>query len=97
LYWPWPWLDAGLFRRKNHTFYLNPALEMLKAFLDTKQHGGYIKILPGNHGSFMTRELVESLCQEMAEQLPGGCLEYRKFQAAKREEVPANCGSIHDE
>lgn len=54
------------------TFYLNPALEMLKAFLDTKQHGGYIKILPGNHGSFMTNELVESLYQEMAEQFTIG-------------------------
>lgn len=54
------------------TFYLNPALEMLKAFLDTKDHGGYIKILPGNHGSFMSDELVESMYQEMADQFEKG-------------------------
>jgi len=54
------------------TFYLNPALEMLKTFLDTKDHGGYVKILPGNHGDFMTEELVRSLYQEMADQFEAG-------------------------
>ncbi len=50
------------------TFYLNPALEMLKTFLDTKDHGGYVEILPGNHGSFMTKELRKRIYQEMADQ-----------------------------
>jgi hypothetical protein len=50
------------------TFYLNPALEMMKAFLDTRDHGGYVEILPGNHGSFMTDELLHRLYQEMADQ-----------------------------
>jgi hypothetical protein len=54
------------------TFYLNPSLDLLKGFLDGKNHGGYVKIVPGDHGSFMTDELIASLYQEMAEQFAIG-------------------------
>ena len=50
------------------TFYLNPALEMLQAFLATRDHGGYVEILPGNHGSFMTKEFRQRIYQEIADQ-----------------------------
>lgn len=50
------------------TFYLEPALHHLKAFLDPLDHGGYVEILPGDHGSFMTRELRARIDLEMAEQ-----------------------------
>jgi hypothetical protein len=54
------------------TFYLEPALDHLKAFLDPLDHGGYVEILPGDHGSFMTRELRERIDREMAEQFSNG-------------------------
>ena len=50
------------------TFYLNPALELLQAFLATKDHGGYVEIVPGNHGSFMTKEMRQRIYQEIADQ-----------------------------
>jgi hypothetical protein len=50
------------------TFYLNPALELLQTFLATKDHGGYVEILPGNHGSFMTKKLRQRIYQEIADQ-----------------------------
>lgn len=50
------------------TFYLNPALEMLKTFLDTKDHVGYVEIVPGNHGSFMTKKMRQRIYQEIADQ-----------------------------
>lgn len=50
------------------TFYLEPALIMLKEFLDTQDHGGYVKILPGNHGSFFSDELWHMIHLEMADQ-----------------------------
>ena len=50
------------------TFYLNPSLQLLKDFLDTKDHGGYIEILPGNHGSFRTKEFNQRIWQEIADQ-----------------------------
>lgn len=49
------------------TFYLEPALEHLKAFLDTKAHGGTVEILPGDHGSFMTDAVRARIWKEMAE------------------------------
>lgn len=51
------------------TFYLEPALELLKAFLDTQDHGGRVEILPGDHGSFMTDAFRTRLDEEMAAQL----------------------------
>jgi hypothetical protein len=54
------------------TFYLEPALYHLKAFLDPLDHGGYVEILPGDHGSFLTRELRERIDREMARQFSGG-------------------------
>lgn len=49
------------------TYYLEDALEMLQAFLDTRDHGGYVKILTGNHGSFMNDELFYQFYREMAD------------------------------
>jgi hypothetical protein len=51
------------------TFYLEPALELLKAFLDTRDHGGSVEILPGDLGSFMTDAFRTRLDEEMAAQL----------------------------
>jgi hypothetical protein len=50
------------------TFYLNPALELLRDFLATRDHGGYAEILPGDHGSFLTGEIRERIQQEIADQ-----------------------------
>ena len=32
------------------TFYLNPAVERLRDFLSTTDYGGYVEIVPGDHG-----------------------------------------------
>ena len=48
-------------------FYLEPAVQYLKDFLEGTDFGGYVEIYPGNHGSFMTRELQERMAQEMAD------------------------------
>jgi hypothetical protein len=49
------------------SFYLNHALELLEEFLESKDHGGYVEILPGSHGSFLTEEVEERIYREMAE------------------------------
>jgi len=49
------------------TYYLEDALELLKSFLDTKDHGGYVKILTGDHGTFLNDELIYQFYREMAE------------------------------
>lgn len=54
------------------TFYLEPALYHLKAFLDPLDHGGYVEIHPGDHGSFFTSELRARIDREMAEQFSAG-------------------------
>jgi hypothetical protein len=41
---------------------------MLQAFLATRDHGGYVEILPGNHGSFITKEFRQRIYQEIADQ-----------------------------
>jgi len=51
------------------TFYLEPAVERLKAFLDTTDHGGYVEILPGDHGSFYDAEFKARIYREIAEQV----------------------------
>jgi hypothetical protein len=54
------------------SFYLDPAVRRLKAFLDTTDFGGYVEILPGDHGSFRTAELRSRLERELAEQFELG-------------------------
>ena len=48
------------------TFYLDPAVEYLRDFLAGKDHGGYVEILPGDHGSVMTEALRERIEREIA-------------------------------
>ena len=47
-------------------FYLETSLRMLKDFLDRQDHGGYVEIHPGDHGSFLTPELIRRMNAEMA-------------------------------
>lgn len=47
-------------------FYLELALRELKDFLDEQDHGGYVEIHPGDHGSFRTPELMMRIYEEMA-------------------------------
>jgi hypothetical protein len=54
------------------TFYLETAVEGLRDFLMTTDYEGYVEILPGNHGSFRTREFEDRLNQEMAECFAAG-------------------------
>ena len=49
-------------------YYLELALKKLDDFLDDKDHGGYIEIHPGDHGSFRTPELMMRIYEEMHEQ-----------------------------
>lgn len=49
------------------TFYLDGAVELLRDFLKTTSHGGYVEIVPGDHGSMMTEELRERIEREVAE------------------------------
>ncbi len=50
------------------SFYLDPAVQLLRDFLSTKDHGGYVEILPGDHGSVMTERVKDRILKEMAEQ-----------------------------
>ena len=54
------------------TFYLETAVEGLRDFLMTTDYEGYVEILPGNHGSFRTREFEDRLNQQMAECFAAG-------------------------
>lgn len=54
------------------TFYLNPATELLRDFLATTDYGGYVEILPGDHGSFLTEKIRERIQREMAAQFAAG-------------------------
>jgi hypothetical protein len=47
-------------------YYLEISLRMLQEFLDDKDHGGYIEIHPGDHGSFLTPEVIRRMYEEMA-------------------------------
>jgi hypothetical protein len=51
------------------TFYLDPAVVLLKDFLDTVPHGGYVELHPGDHGSVITPALRQRIRREMADQL----------------------------
>jgi hypothetical protein len=50
------------------TFYLEPAVELLRDFLKTTDYGGYVEILPGDHGSVITEKIRERMEKEIAEQ-----------------------------
>ncbi len=74
----WPTLSPKL-KGKLHviaggwdTFYLNPAVELLRDFLVTTDHGGYVEIVPGDHGSFMTEKIRARLEREIADQFAAG-------------------------
>jgi hypothetical protein len=54
------------------TFYLEPAVWRLKAFLDTTDFGGYVEIHPGDHGSFRNAELRSRFERELAEEFENG-------------------------
>jgi len=49
------------------TYFLNPAVVLLQDFLRTKDHGGYVEVHPGDHGSVMTTALQERVAREMAQ------------------------------
>lgn len=48
-------------------YYLELALQKLDDFLEDKDHGGYIEIHPGDHGSFRTPDLMMRIYEEMEE------------------------------
>ena len=49
------------------TFYLDGAVELLRDFLKTTHFGGYVEIIPGDHGSILTDELRERMDREIGE------------------------------
>jgi hypothetical protein len=55
------------------TFYLNPAVELLRDFLQTTDYAGYVEILPGNHGDVLTKAVRDRIDTEIASQF-GKCL-----------------------
>jgi hypothetical protein len=50
------------------TFYLNPAVELLREFLQTTDYRGYVEILPGNHKDAITKAVRERIDKEIAAQ-----------------------------
>jgi len=50
------------------TYYLNPAAELLRDFLETTDYAGYVDILPGDHGGVITEKVRDRMEKEMAEQ-----------------------------
>jgi hypothetical protein len=50
------------------TFYLEPAVELLRDFLNTTDYGGYVEILPGDHGTVLTEKVRQRIDREIAEQ-----------------------------
>jgi S-formylglutathione hydrolase FrmB len=58
------------------TYYLKNAVEFLGDFLMTTDYGGYVEILPGDHGSFMTSQVRERIEKEMAEQIAAAKKEF---------------------
>ncbi len=48
------------------TFYLDGAVELLRDFLKTTSYGGYVEVVPGDHGSMLTEELRDRIEREMA-------------------------------
>jgi pimeloyl-ACP methyl ester carboxylesterase len=62
------------------TYYLKNAVEFLGDFLMATDYGGYVEILPGDHGSFMTSQVQERIEKEMAEQFTAGQKEFERTQ-----------------
>lgn len=62
------------------TFYLNTAVELLSDFLQTTEYGGYVEILPGDHGNVLTKAVRERIDKEIAEH----------FQSAVKRNLSAN-------
>jgi hypothetical protein len=54
------------------TFYLDTAVDTLKAFLKTTDYGGYVEILPGDHSDYIGPELMDRFNREMAEHFAAG-------------------------
>ena len=48
------------------TFYLTHATELLRSFLVTTDFGGYVEIVPGDHGTAITPSLRDRIDAEMA-------------------------------
>jgi hypothetical protein len=61
-------------------FYLNAAVELLSDFLQTTDYGGYVEILPGDHGDVLTKSVRERIDKEIAEH----------FRATLKMNLPAN-------
>jgi hypothetical protein len=51
------------------TFYLDGAAVHLREFLRTTDYGGYVELLPGDHGSFLTEPVRDRIESEMAVRL----------------------------
>ena len=66
------------------TFYLNPATELLRDFLATTDYGGYVEILPGDHGSFLTKNIRERIEKEIANQFAASQKATLPSQSAKQ-------------
>lgn len=68
----WPTLGPKLHRRLHvlmgtwDTFYLERATALLRDFLAPRDHGGYVELLPGDHGNVLTSEVIRRIDQEMA-------------------------------
>ena len=54
------------------TYYLNPAVELLRDFLSATDYGGYVEILPGDHGSFMDERVSDRIQREITGQFTTG-------------------------
>ena len=50
------------------TFYLDPAVVLLRDFLKTTNYGGYVEVLPGDHGSVLTENVRDRIEKEIASQ-----------------------------
>jgi hypothetical protein len=50
------------------TFYLDSAVVLLRDFLSTTDYGGYVEILPGDHGSVITDSVRNRIEKEIATQ-----------------------------
>jgi hypothetical protein len=71
----WPTLGPKL-RGKLHviaggwdTFFLDGAAVLLRDFLKTTDHGGYVELLPGDHGSVITEAVRRRIDAEMSARL----------------------------
>ncbi len=54
------------------TVYLNAAVEHLNDFLKKTNYGGYVEVIAGDHGSFMTEQLLKRIEMEMNEKFAAG-------------------------